>query len=204
MLKRAADRHSQLATCHRDRSEQHGIGTVRLPSKPESLGLVLQFAAAAVGEHEHGIRLRVHDYVILGVGTPAARSIPVARLIPDTTAACASARGRTSVSATELRVANANRGSVVATDAWGSVESKAGGGCRRLASVGDIEFDQYVGDVGAHGAGAEEERLGDLLIRLVLGQQAQDVDLARRETSWPLGWALCRGRGEGVAKLADA
>src|SRR5688572_10520642 len=74
------------------------------------------------------------------------------------------------------------RGSVVATEIQRSVETETDGGGSRLAPVGDVQLDEDVGDVGAHGAGTEEERLRDLLVGLVPRQQAQHVELARRET----------------------
>ena len=66
----------------------------------------------------------------------------------------------------------------------------------------DAELGEDVGDVGAGGAGADEERLGDLAVGPALGQQPQHLPLARRQAERLAGSSA--PAGDGGAATGDA
>lgn len=63
----------------------------------------------------------------------------------------------------------------------GSDEAVADGVGGGLGPAPDAELGEEVGDVGAGGVGADEERRGDLAVGVAGRQQTQDVQLARRQ-----------------------
>src|SRR5215217_3400495 len=63
----------------------------------------------------------------------------------------------------------------------------------RGGAGGQVELAKDPGDVDADRAGANEERVHDLAIGLAVGQQAQNLQLARRQ-SVRRGWTGCRCR----------
>ena len=91
--------------------------------------------------------------------------------------------------------------------AWGSEEPELGGPGDDVAPLADPELVANVVEMGLDGAVADEEPRGDLLQGQILGEQAQDVQLARRSdprrTSCPAvssrGGPRGRRRGRGSA-----
>jgi hypothetical protein len=65
-----------------------------------------------------------------------------------------------------------------------------------LRAIGDLELGEDVRDVVAHRLGAQVEALRDLGVRLVLGDQGEDLVLAVGELGKASGGALGRGTGE--------
>jgi hypothetical protein len=69
-----------------------------------------------------------------------------------------------------------------------------------LGAAAEVQFGEDVADVGAHGGLADGQLVGNLLVAVSLGDEAQDLDLAIGQRA--VLWAERRGAGEFPEDLA--